>query len=233
MEMDARSFTAFTARAIAALLLLCAPSSKLHAQSVMRFDRPSQTWVGNAVQEGGYLFSSPLAPGGVNGGGMNFWNPPPGTNNSEYGSYTLPYDGTQYAQPFTDSQPVLTQSNSAPFTLQSFDWAPYGAGLGLYTNYFYLTGYYAGGGTVSTQFDFLRTVVQGQIGDFQTCTLNSSWTNLTQVVMHNDIVNYGNFLGFSIDNITVVPEPAALTLVLLGVIGLMFTCRRTSRHRHP
>ena len=88
--------------------------------------RPPQDRIGEGVIEDGFLFSAPRAPQFVNGGGLNFIDPSPGLNNWN-GLNTGPYNGTYYAQPYTGSEPVLTQTDDLPFALDSFDYAPLSA----------------------------------------------------------------------------------------------------------
>lgn len=218
-----------TLHTLTVFLILGAFAHGLRAESVLQFESPGLLFsqVGS-VQEDGFIFSAPLHAGFVNGGGLLFRNPPTGINNvSPDGSYTVPYNGTEYTVPFTGSEPVLSQTNSLPFTLESLDYAPYSAGLGLNPNTLAVTGYYAGGGTITKQFVW-NGVVQGLPGDFQTFVFDKGWTNLNQVVMFASIPNYGSYAAFSIDNITVttVPEPETLALLGLSLVSLALTLRR-------
>lgn len=221
--MNTRLLRAFGGKTFAALLILSASPGQLRAQSVLQFESPKSPYIPyNGVEEDGFIFSAPRYSGYVNGGGLWFRDPPPGTNNSLSGTYTVPYDGTQYASPFTGSEPVLTQTNGLPFALQSFDFAPYSAGYP--TNTITVTGYYALGGSIATQLVY-ESQVQGSLGDFHTFVFNNDWANLTQIVMSASVpVPGGDYSGFSIDNIAVspIPEPGALTLVGFSVTGLVF-----------
>ncbi len=138
----------------------------------------------------------------------------------------LPYDGTYYAVAFTSSEPVLYQTNDLPFALLSFDYAPYSATYSD-TNTIMVTGYYAGGGTITTQLVWDGQVL-GLPTDFRNFAFGRGWMNLTQVVMFASIPWNGYGIGFSIDNIAVspIPEPEALLLVGLGVATLVFAISR-------
>ncbi len=231
MKRDTGLLMSFGTTAIASLMFVGALTDKLCAQTVLRFD-PPQDRIGEGVIEDGFLFSAPRAPQFVNGGGLNFIDPSPGLNNWN-GLNTVPYNGTYYAQPYTGSEPVLTQTDDLPFALDSFDYAPLSATYNG-TNTILVTGYDTRGGTITTQLVW-DGQVQGIPSDFHTFYFGGGWASLTQVVMFAATPWAGYGIGFSIDNIAVspIPEPGALFLVGFGAATvLMIRVGRWRRNGH-
>jgi hypothetical protein len=213
-----------------ALLTFGGFAEELHSQTILQFEAPQNVVSGGGVatgvygiEEGGFIFSAPRAPQFVQGGGLEFRNPSSGLGNAN-GLNTVPYNGTSYAVPFTSSQPVLQRADGSPFDLLSMDLAAYSASFSD-TNTVTVTGYYASGGTITTDLIFNGTVV-GEASDFHTFAFDSRWANLNEVVMF-DSVPWASGVGFSIDNIAVstIPEPEAPTLVSLFLVSIVLGLR--------
>jgi hypothetical protein len=214
---------------VAALVVLCGLSGELHGQVILQFEAPQNLVGADGVEEDGYIFTSPKASQFVNGGGLSFRDPSPGLGNLN-GLNTVPYNGSDYAVPFTSSEPVLQRADGSPFRLMSMDLAAYSASFSD-TNTVEVTGYYATGGTVTTDLVFDGTVM-GESSDFHTFVFDSRWTNLQRVVLF-DAVPWASGVGFSIDNIAVstVPEPEFLTPAGLFLLSLALRRRREARGR--
>ena len=209
-------------------------AEELHSQIILQFEPPQNVVSGGGIsvgvygiEEGGFIFSAPRAPQFVNGGGLLFRDPSPGLGNLN-GLNTVPYNGTYYTVPFTGSEPVLQQAAGAPFELLSMDLAAYSASFSD-TNTVEVTGYYATGGTITTDLRFNGTVV-GEAGDFHTFAFDSRWANLDRVVMF-DSVPWATGVGFSIDNVAVstIPEPEALTPLSLFLLSIVLGLRDRPR----
>jgi hypothetical protein len=207
------------------LLIFSGFTEKLYSQSTLRFESPQNLVAGGSgVTEAGFVFSAPRASQFVNGGGLSFRNPSSGLLNAN-GVNTVPYDASYYAVPFTSSEPVLQRTDGSPFQLRSMDLAAYSATFSD-INTVDVTGYYAGGGTITTELIF-NGAVTGQVSDFHTFAFDGQWSNLGHVVLF-DSVPWASGVGFSIDNIVVstdVPEPGTLPLVGLAVLGLVLRLR--------
>ena len=97
-----------TNRVTMVLLIGCAFANVVRAQSIMQFESPIVGVPNFSVEEDGFILSSPKAAQFVNGGGLAFRNPGPGLLNLN-GLNTVPYNGSQYAVPFTASEPIKTE----------------------------------------------------------------------------------------------------------------------------
>lgn len=126
------------------------------------------------------------------------------------------------------------QTQSGPFDLLQLDLAELfnpGTGDPLLTALtIQVTGWVFGGGVVQQQI-VLDNFSDGPGGgaDFETFSFDSSWSNLTQVVLHGTSPSY-SYVHIKADNIelqpTVVPEPSTALLLGLGLAGIA-----TARHR--
>lgn len=197
------------------LVFLAFYESESVASVILQFDPPRNWVANNSVEEDGFIFSSPKASQFVNGGGLVFRNPPPGEGNYN-GLNTVPCNGSNYAVPFTGSEPVLRQKDDLPFRLYGFDLAEYSKSFDD-PHSVAVTGYYATGGTIATVLQ-LDGRVEGLASDFETFTFDQNWNDLNRVVMFAS-VPWVSGVGFSVDNIevSVIPEPSGI--VMIGLVS--------------
>lgn len=127
---------------------------------------------------------------------------------------------------------TLTNADSSAFDLLSFDIAETFMGLesSHWADYVRVEATYADASTFSQ--DFALDGIQdgsGPANDFQTYLTGNEFTNL-QSVHFMGIGDSTSFQGFTIDNIdietTSVPEPTAIALLSLGLIGLGFSRKK-------
>jgi len=168
----------------------------------------------------------------MNHGGMTF-------SSTWSTCYYAPEDPADFPTPITSSvmavgygDLLMTRDDSSAFTLNSVDLAfgPFEHG-GLLTDTTTVTGFFAGGGSISSQF----TVGYG----FQTFNFGPAWTNLASVTFGaletnrtlDIFTDNSQYLG--LDNITydgaAVPEPGVWAMMLLGFGGMGALLRRSRR----
>ncbi|TWT42599.1 PEP-CTERM motif protein [Thalassoglobus neptunius] len=126
----------------------------------------------------------------------------------------------------------MTQANGNPFSLLSFMGGEAHIGvLSLWASDIQVTGFLAGGGTVTETFA-LDGIHDGAGGlpDFQQFNLSGSFSNLTEVQFRG--LGGNTSLFYTLDNISVdtsvapVPEPSSMALLGIGSIGLFLRRRR-------
>lgn len=194
--------TATFAAAFATALLAIAPAQA----TTLSFDRDSISFF-SSVDEQGYTATT-LGTNGYQAAIANTYFCGP----------ACPDNGSTYILAHGAGIKLASSSGNA-FSLTGFDGAEaHGQASGLWARGIMVTGYLAGGGTVSQSFalDWLQDGPGAGI-DFQAFTL-SGFDNLSYVTFTNN--GGGSF--FSLDNIKAndVPEPASLALLGLGLAGL-------------
>ncbi len=122
---------------------------------------------------------------------------------------------------------AITVTGPAAFDLSSFEAGELFQGTtDEWASSIQVTGNLVGGGVVTQLFtiDGIHDGAGGAV-DYQVFTLNSGFTNLSSVVFTGLTGGFGSGVGFTLDNVTVVPtssvpEPGSLALVAMAALGL-------------
>ncbi len=131
----------------------------------------------------------------------------------------------QFTQVPDQSPLIISNVNSAAFTLFSIDVAEYSAFFS--TSSVTVVGYKSGGGTISTVFSIDGVIDgTGPQADFETFSFGSDFENLTHAEIQAN--------GYSLDNVAgelfIIPEPYAGVLLAAGLLAIYgWTRYRTSR----
>ncbi len=141
---------------------------------------------------------------------------------------TMPDSGSDWLvhDHFGDAanEPVsIQEALGAVFSLISLDVSEWNINLGL-GHILTVTGHYSGGGTI------VANLLTDDLFGFETFVFGNAWTNLVQLDLIGSSSNIGNCSGFNVcgalgyDNIVVraVPEPAAIWILGVGILGLVF-----------
>jgi hypothetical protein len=179
------------------------------------------------VTEGSQLHTLPGE--GVVSQGFNFTPGPnnPSGSNDLHISYEAFQAWNDSVVGSTHDDVVLSEVTGNLFSISSFDFAGFPDGG---EDAFSVTGFFAGGGSISQGF-VPDGIVDGKQKktDFQTFDFDdpAAWTNLTSVQWDHT----GGIMGlFALDNITVtmVPEPSSLPLLSIGLVVLAARRRKAN-----
>jgi hypothetical protein len=117
---------------------------------------------------------------------------------------------------------LLTQNGGGPFSIQSIDLAHLESGT-FGPQSFTFTGNLFGGGTVSQTF-----TIGAQSGSptFSEFVFGPGWTNLSSVTFASQNSTYYQFSDVVLGAPIGAPEPATMTLLATGLVGLFGVARR-------
>ena len=104
----------------------------------------------------------------------------------------------------------LKTVDGGPFSLLAFDYAFYDLGLGDPSGTLSVVGLFDGQEVASDVFD---------LGALTNASFGSQWASLTEVT-------FTGTTGFSLDNISAVPEPSSLALAAIGLMGVVAGARK-------
>jgi len=137
----------------------------------------------------------------------------------------LAFNGTDWFAHDSNSTITMTEASNSLFDFNGFDLAEIFINQSSLT--LTVTGFLSGGGTVSQLYttDGINDG-GGALADFQTFSLNSSFSNLTSVT-------FSGALNYGLDNLIVnesvpVPEPTSLALLALGLAGIGYARKKKS-----
>ena len=149
-------------------------------------------------------------------------------NGTGYLFYTGPSDGD-------GNSVTMTSNNGSLFSLLSFDAAEAFTNINAGAQLLYVRGDKVGGGSVNFGYG-LDQIKDGLGGanDFENIVLPGTFTDLVSVTFLADDINLGNVArntsSFALDNIrldvTEVPEPLAIILMVIGLTGIGISRRR-------
>ncbi len=133
----------------------------------------------------------------------------------------FPENGSPYLQLATNDSMRMTLSGGQRFTPVSVDLAEFSTGLLGVNVMVTFNGFFADNSSVTTTFA-LDGVIDGTdpLVDFENFTFPSSFADIVR--LESGVINAPSG-AFSLDNFTVIPEPA---LPLLAMLGIGLSCRR-------
>lgn len=200
---------------LGAVGLLCATAQCLAQESILiTFDGPPHQLPGTGAFVQQYFESGMwFRPLGVVGPGNGFIR-------QGGGFAPVPENGTAYLQAPLGSSLMFSFSIGSPFNLMSVDLAEYSTVVPDAVTVHFIG--YRLDGSIVTQ-DFTTDGIIDGTGpgvDFQTFHFGPEFSNLSRVEIPT--------VGWSLDNLVVVPEPGTWSLILLGagVAAILFRNRR-------